>query len=88
MHELWRLLANYEKLPAPNKGEPIVSTFKVSYAFRGNKNALRTGALVIDAKDAEAARATANSQLGNEHDWHRLTAVTLYKSDGQQPEKK
>lgn len=50
-------------------------TFIINYAYKGVGNKMRTGTLIIDAKDKEAAKKAASEQLSKETDWHRLTSV-------------
>jgi len=48
--------------------------FKVNYGF-AVKGKIRSGALLIEAKDIKAAKDEANKQLSAEHDWHQLNSV-------------
>lgn len=48
--------------------------FKVNYGY-AVKSKLRTGSLILDAKDREECKKLASKQLGEEYDWYQLNAI-------------
>lgn len=52
-----------------------MATFRVNYGFQGIGNKLRSGALVINAKDLKDATKQATEQLNKEHDWFTITSA-------------
>jgi len=52
------------------------------YAVKGK---LRSGALIIEAKDIREAKVEANKQLAAEYDWHQLNSIIQLTSTNTQP---
>lgn len=52
-----------------------MATYRVNYGFKGVNNKLRSGSLVLNAKDAKEAVKAANAQLSKEHDWYQITGT-------------
>lgn len=50
--------------------------FQVNFKYQGNANSVRSGALIIDAENKEAAKKAAITQIANQYDWFKLTTMT------------
>lgn len=55
-------------------GVPKMAKFKVNYGY-AVKNKLRTGSLILDAKDRATAKDLAVKQLSEEYDWSQINAI-------------
>lgn len=50
--------------------------FQVNFKYQGAANSARSGALILDAENKEAAKKAASKQLSDQYDWHKLTSIT------------
>lgn len=51
-----------------------MATFRINFGYKSPKNFLRSGSLIINAKDLKEAVKLAQEQLKREHDWHQITS--------------
>lgn len=51
-----------------------MATYRVNYGYRGLANKLRSGSLILNAKDVKEATKNAVEQLAKEHDWFNITS--------------
>lgn len=56
----------------PSTKDTAMATFRINYGYKGPNNKLRTGSLILNAKDRKEAIANAKKQLDGEMDWHQL----------------
>jgi len=67
---------NQPGLPGIPNVPQSANIYRVNYQYKGNKNSLRAGALIINAATAEQAKDIANAQLKDDHqDWYAITSI-------------
>lgn len=57
-----------------NMAESNLKKFRVNYGY-SVKGKLRSGALIIDAKDLTDAKNKAVQQLSDEYDWYNINSI-------------
>lgn len=50
--------------------------YQVNFKYQGNANSLRSGSLIFDAENKEAAKKAASQQVSEQYDWFKITSVT------------
>lgn len=52
-----------------------MATYRVNFGYKSPKNFLRSGSLILNAKDVKEAVKLATEQLKKDHDWHQITST-------------